>query len=81
MGEEIIMSKTYQVSSDKFTTFQAEALKNGLLLTGDKGQVETHGVVMSYAYDGTANLSVTIVSKPWYIPASTVWSELESFMA
>lgn len=75
------MSKTYQVSANKYVDLQAVALKNGLLLTGTSGQAETHGVTMSYSYDGTANLSVTIVSKPWYIPASTVWSELESFMA
>jgi hypothetical protein len=73
--------KTYNVTPAQMANFRAVAAQNGLSVpAGNAGQVETHGVVISFTYDGAAQLAITIMSKPWYVPASGIWGELEGFL-
>lgn len=75
------MTKTYVITPDQMAKFRVEAAENGIALPGlSSGQATTHGVVIDYAYDGVQSLVLTIVSKPFYIPASVIWSELQSYL-
>jgi hypothetical protein len=38
----------------------------GVAVSGNSGQLSSHGVEGSYSYDGTT-LSVTVDSAPWYM--------------
>ena len=74
------MQKQFTVTPDQLETFRQEAAKAGLVIPpGNTGDVTTHGVTMTFSYDGTT-LTLTITSKPFFIPASMVWGELAPYL-
>lgn len=75
------LTRIFTVTPDQMAKFRVEAAENGIALPGlSSGQAMTHGVVIDYAYDGVSSLVLTIVSKPFYIPASVIWTELRSYL-
>lgn len=76
------MQKTYSpISAEQMAKFREEAAANGIAVpAGNSGQLVTHGCTLSFSYDGT-NLGITILSKPFYIPASAIWSNLDPYLA
>lgn len=71
---------TFQISPAELEAKRQQLGKSGITIEGDSGTIQTHGVALSYTYDG-ATLTVTTVSKPFYIPQSTIDSELSGFFA
>lgn len=51
----------------------------GIVLRGDSGDVEGHGVGISFSYDGSANLALTITHKPFIYPKSAVESKIRGW--
>lgn len=80
--EELIVQKTYSpISADQLVKFREEANANGIAVpSGNSGQLIAHGCTLAFSYDGT-NLGITILSKPFYIPASAIWSSLDPYLA
>jgi hypothetical protein len=64
--------------------FRVEAARAGVTIpSGNTGTVtdDKDHVTLAFAYDGSAVLNLTITDKPWYVPASMIWSELDKFAA
>jgi hypothetical protein len=75
------MNKTYPVTPAEMDSFRAILTQDGVTVpAGNEGQIVTHGVTMAFSYDGTAGLTLTIVSKPFYVPASMIWSEIQGYL-
>lgn len=73
--------RNYPVTPEEMANFRAILAKDGVVVpNGNSGQIETHGVEISFSYDGTAALTLTILSKPFFILASTIWSQLEGYL-
>lgn len=74
------LMQSYTVNPEQFDSFRDALKKNRIEASeGNSGQIETHGIVISFVYEGTI-LTLTIVSKPFYIPASMIWSEINSYV-
>jgi hypothetical protein len=70
--------KTYPLSDlDKLR--QALKEQNINVPPGNSGEIEgPAGVRISFDYDGSAKLTLCIVHKPMWVPASAVWTALEA---
>lgn len=55
------------------------AAKLGITITTDSGQDTAQGFTVSWDYDSAEQeLTIQVLSKPWYVPASLVQSEINS---
>lgn len=54
------------------------AAKQGIVLTGDSGEVNEHGCDIKYAYDGV-NLNLTVVHKPLLVKESWLEAKLRGW--
>ena len=54
--------------------------QQGIVLSGDSGTIEKHGVKASYTYDGT-ELQVKILSKPFLVTTAYCENQLLSWLA
>lgn len=80
MAADPNLTRSYLVKPEEMTNFRELAYKNGLIVPEyDNGEVETHGIKIHFAYDGVT-LTLTILSKPFYIPASMIWRELSAYL-
>jgi hypothetical protein len=73
--------RTYPVTPSQMASFRTILAENDIAApSGNSGQIEADGVTVSFTYDGTATLTLVLVSKPFYIPAAMVWSEIEGYL-
>jgi hypothetical protein len=74
-------SRTYRpVTRSEADQFLKEVKENGLTLNGDNtsGTVQAYGCTVSYSFNaGQENLTLAIVSKPFLIPSSVIWGQVE----
>lgn len=59
---------------------KAVLAQNGIVIDGDSGTVDSHGVTVDYTYDGET-LALTVVKKPFFCPESAVEDKLREFFA
>lgn len=72
--------KSYQVTPAQFAAALAHAEDQGVEVPeGNKGTITTHGFVVDFVYDGTANLTLTATGLPWFAfgNANMVWDYLD----
>jgi hypothetical protein len=75
------LTRSYPVTPTEFSNFRTLGAANGVTIPpGNSGQVVEDGVTIDFAYDDVMTLVLTIVDKPWYIPASAVWDALAKFL-
>jgi hypothetical protein len=78
------MTKRYSpITPDQMAKFRTQLASAGITApSGNSGQSADpkDGVTLGFVYDGTANLDLTIITKPWYIPASLIWNELDGYV-
>lgn len=76
------VSKTYSpITPDQMDKFRTEAAANGITIPeGNSGRIIAHGVTMGFEYVGTT-LNLSIVNKPFYIPESVIWNQIEPFLS
>lgn len=60
----------------RFTALQSVLSAKGLQLEGNVGQVKKFGADVSYAYDGSANLTLVIRSAPHFHNMASFVAEL-----
>jgi hypothetical protein len=72
------------VSVAQIQQFRATLLANNVILpAGNQGEIKdtTHNIVFDFDYNGTDTLKLTIASKPWWMPESSVWSAIQEHLA
>jgi hypothetical protein len=47
---------------------------------GSEGSLERQGVKAHIKWDGAANLTITIINKPWYVPCGTIIGQIHAFV-
>lgn len=79
-------TQNYTVTPDEYQAMQAQLTTQSGTVTVQfnsgrlSGTIVDQGVILNFSYDGTSQLTVTISSKPFWVPTSMVWSELSSFL-
>ena len=71
------------VSEAKFNALRAQLLNNQAEVTGTtEGTITGHGVTANYRFDGAGQtLSVDVIHHPFYIPVSSIESQLRDEIA
>jgi len=46
----------------------------------NEGDMEGHGVKVHFKWDGSANLTITITDKPWYVSCGTIIGQIHAFV-
>lgn len=74
------MQKQFTITPDQMAGFRQQATSQGILVPASNSGTVTHdGVSIGYAFDGTT-LTLTILSKPFFIPASVIFGELAPYL-
>lgn len=68
---------SFTCTSDQYVKLRDQAQHEGLTIFGYSGLAVSHGCRVRYAYDNS-RLTLTVESKPWYVPMSSVLGELQS---
>lgn len=75
------MNKVFTATPAQIASLRKQLAANNIAIPdGNSGLITGHGITMSFSYDGTANLSVTILNKPWIPTASMIWEELQNHL-
>jgi hypothetical protein len=81
-------SKSYQVTDLTSLAAKVKSLGGPAIdPTQPTGEATADGVHLSWAISPALSpvvgdvITVTIISKPWVVPYSTIWSHLDSFFA
>lgn len=69
---------TIQLTREQFEAARTKLTGQGIVLSGDSGEVEGHKVGVAFRYDGT-DLTVTIEHKPFYYPSDSVEKEIRGW--
>ena len=73
--------KTYPLTTTGFDALRTKLLSMGVTLPSDSDGTLSHdGVTLKYRYDGTA-LTLSIQQKPFYVPASLIWDEVDGWLS
>ena len=72
--------KTYPLTLAGFNALRTKLLAMGVTLpSGLDGMLSHDGVILKYHYDGST-LTLSIQKKPFYIPASMIWGEVDGWL-
>lgn len=69
---------TIQITPAELEARRESLATNGIVVTGDSGEINSNDCVIAYSYDG-AILTLNVVSKPWNDPEWLVESRLAAF--
>jgi hypothetical protein len=74
------MSQSFTATPDQIASLRNQLYAEGVTLPdGNSGQITGDGITANFSYDGTT-LTVTIIDKPWYIPASMIFDKIQSHL-
>jgi NAD(P)H-hydrate repair Nnr-like enzyme with NAD(P)H-hydrate epimerase domain len=76
-------TKTYLCTRDQFATLQTSLEVHGIVVTSvdpNNGSFSDEGVTLGFSYDGTANLTITILKKGFLPTAAMVWDALDEYV-
>ena len=84
-GTHIMPTRTFpNITPDQLAGFKAKLTEMGATVTDDKVTITKSVPILgaitigcSYTYDGTSNLTLTILDIPSMVPEATVWGEIE----
>ena len=75
------MERQFNISPAQFASFKHQAAQHGITIPdGFVGEVNADGCKFDYNYDGTQRLSLTIVSKPFFLSADFIFSQLTPYL-
>lgn len=75
-------TQTFPATPAQLDHLRAELATNGVTVpAGDSGQITGRGITADFTYDGSSGLVVTIRSKPWYLPAATIFADIKNALA
>ena len=73
--------KTYPLTPQGFAALRTRLLEQGVTLPAEAyGDLLYQGIKLRYSYDGEA-LQLSIQQKPFLIPASMIWEQLDKWLA
>jgi hypothetical protein len=72
-------TKSYTATPAQVEHLRAELGTNGVTVpAGNSGEITGRGIVADFTYDGEASLSITVKSKPFWMPASAIFANIQS---
>ena len=71
---------TITLTRSEFDAASAKLLKQGILLTGDKGSVTHNGVTIDFAYFGDT-LTLDVVKKPFLVSEGILESTIRKWFS
>lgn len=81
-------SNSYTINAAQYATLQdslatASASLNATYtdpVARNAGTITDSGVQLGFTWDGTSQLKFWIISKPFFVPATMVWNELDKYV-
>jgi hypothetical protein len=74
--------KTYPLTPSGFDALKAKLAESGVILTpGSSSSVISYqGIRLAWAYDGAATLTLKILEKPFLVPTSMIWDQVDKWI-
>ncbi|KKG15222.1 hypothetical protein EO98_15515 [Methanosarcina sp. 2.H.T.1A.6] len=71
----------HNVTPNVFNCMKQKLESAGLHVpSGNSGEISGSGVVADFNWDGTANLTITVKSKPFIVSCDTVTGKIQDFV-